>query len=109
MDCKRCEQSGALHPVIQNRFNSIQYCGKRSKYPLKDYVRPIKAADGGGFKCPDGYQACNEEFFEKDGGADFVVCWHESEYWAEVCPITSLAFAVDDSLLDQYEFIENPE
>jgi hypothetical protein len=50
------------------------------------------------YACPQGYTACNDEFFKKPHGEEYVVCRKSSEEASKACPITSVKFklASDD-------------
>ncbi len=42
-------------------------------------MRPVRAsneeaANGRKYTCPEGYEACNEDWFSQPGGEEFVVC-----------------------------------
>ena len=60
-------------------------------------VRPVENDDPTStrkYKCPNGYQACNDNFFDEVGNAghDFVVCILEGASIEENCPITDVTF-----------------
>jgi len=58
-------------------------------------IRPVLKGTGAGvYECPSGYKACNEDFFDVEGGENFVVCTPLSEDEDLSCPITSIAFEV---------------
>ena len=50
---------------------------------------------------------CNDSFFDRvaEEGHDYVVCIGKTEDKAKVCPITSIAFEVDESNRDDYEWV----
>ena len=50
---------------------------------------------------------CNDSFFDRaaEEGHDYVVCIGKTEDKAKVCPITSIAFEVDASNRDDYDWI----
>ena len=48
--------------------------------------------DDGSYACPKGFKACNEGFFEKPSGQDYVICYPNNEERDENCPITDLLF-----------------
>lgn len=60
-------------------------------------VRPKKHGDNDTYRCPEGFSACNEDFFTKEGGEDFVVCIEASLDKTMECPITSFAFDLNPS------------
>ena len=64
-------------------------------------VRPVKNDDPDSnqkYKCPSGYKACNEDFFETEAKTgmdkphDFVICIPKISQKEDECPITSVSF-----------------
>ena len=58
------------------------------------------------WECPRNYKACNEDFFDVEGGENYVQCIPNNRDLAKVCPITDIAFEVSSSERDLYEFLE---
>ena len=90
----------------------MRYCGKRGASSLEEMVRPIENDDPASnrkYKCPDGYKACNDDFFERstatEAGHEFVVCIPDEASIVEACPITGMAFKIDPSDADLYDEI----
>ena len=107
-----CFEGPADPPMVLNNLHGLRYCGKRALYSMKDAQRPIRVdeqeqSEGGRpYTCPEGTVACNEEWLSSASSVDFVICRLESEDPEDVCPITSLAFKVDedDPAFDSWEF-----
>ena len=72
---------------------------------FKDLQRPVKG-DNDIYQCPEGFQACNEAFFEQGGeGDDYVICYPSSANACQFCPVTGFALEVDHlSNKDLYEW-----
>lgn len=69
-------------------------------------VRPVKddnADSGSDYKCPENFKACNQDFFFKKDGHDYVVCIANDLKMEENCPITSIAFEIDEADEELYE------
>ena len=81
----------AIAPVVINKFNGARYCGKRAARTFAEMQRP-ELQDDGSYACPKGFKACNEGFFEKPSGQDYVICYPNNEERDENCPITDLLF-----------------
>ena len=74
-----CLDVGPLAPIVQNKINGWRYCGRRSLKTFSEMIRPVKNDDPDSdqkYKCPSGYKACNEDFFDKN--VDFVICIPEN-------------------------------
>ena len=108
-----CHDIGALAPIVMNRFKGVRYCAKRGSESLVDMMRPIAVnTTTSGFACPDGYLACNPDFFEQPNGANFVVCKKDIGAGSlDDCPITSFKFSVTEQerLEYDYEFKSNKD
>lgn len=72
-----CKELVAIPPMVLNVLNGVRFCGKLSELTFSETVRPYKVA--GEWVCPRRYLPCNEEFFEVEGGEDYVVCYPEFE------------------------------
>lgn len=100
-----CKHAFALAPMVLNVINGVRFCGKLGQYALNEAIRPIKVVGGAGkWECPSDYLPCNEQFFETEGGEDYVICYPEKEASDLHCPVTSIALntptggAEDDTL-----------
>mmetsp|Transcript_22465 Transcript_22465/g.27691 ORF Transcript_22465/g.27691 Transcript_22465/m.27691 type:complete len:109 (+) Transcript_22465:359-685(+) len=92
---EECHDRHGLAPIVQNSFNGVRYCGKRSVKAFNEFERPIKDPnDSNRYKCRDGYVACNEDFFDQPGGEDYVICRRMIDKETEECPITSIKFKI---------------
>ena len=79
------------------------YCGKRSVLSFKEMTRPALVG-GDKYECPAKTKPCNEDFFDQEGGHDYVICIPENEKIEEACPITSVALSPDQIINnDLYE------
>lgn len=89
-----------------NRIMGVKYCGKRGSESLTDMVRPIRNGSNQTveYACPEGYFACNPEFFEQPDGANFVVCKKNGADISVECPITSVKFSVTEQERTKYDY-----
>ena len=69
-----CYDVGSLAPIVMKRFEGVTYCGRRGSESLTDMVRPVKFDSTPTYTCPQGYVACNPDFFSQPDGANYVVC-----------------------------------
>ena len=89
---------GALAPIFQNRFRGLKYCGKKTESSYLDLQRPVltqlSQPNEYRYECPEGFVACNEEFFSQTGGEEYVVCRKQDDSTDADCPITSVQLSV---------------
>lgn len=105
-----CYDRAGLAPIVMNRILGVRYCGKRGSESLTDMQRPIRNGDDqtAEYRCPEGFKACNPEFFLQPGGANYVVCKRVyksvSNFDPLDCPITSIKFSVSDQERIRYDY-----
>ena len=64
---------------------------------------PVLTQNGRKYACPVTYVACNDHFFDVQGGQDYVVCIPVDLDKSENCPITSVAFVVPETEQNLYK------
>lgn len=55
--------------------------------------RPVSDGNGG-YKCAQGYKACNTDWLQSAESAEFVTCILDSMDAQAECPITSIALSL---------------
>ena len=99
-----CREIAAFTPIVLNVINGVRYCGKPGKHSLSEATRPNKDEETDDWKCPPSHKACNEEFFARERGADYVICYPENEEKDLYCPVTSISFDVPTGEESLYEW-----
>ena len=102
-----CRDGAANPPIVQNILNGVRYCGnKSSKFDFLSATRPIFDSETDRWRCPGGevgepqYKACNEDWFDIEGGEEYVICMKEPVDLEKECPITDVTFDRKDTLDD---------
>ena len=99
-----CHDAGSLAPIVMRRFEGVTYCGRRGSESLTDMVRPVKVDSTQTYACPQGYVACNSNFFSQPNGANYVVCKKSDSFNEVDCPITSVKFSVTEAERKKYDY-----
>lgn len=91
-----CTDVPAIQPIVQNSVNGMRVCGKRSTGVafVDAKRRPVKSSNGG-YACPSGYKACNEEWLSSTTDREFVTCISSEKSLEGECPITSFALTLE--------------